>query len=88
MRFGVRERNRILLVRADTLDAIQAAGNYVELIVEGRRHLLRETLTEMERQTAALVFEPYPGVAFGITREHRAERNERKGWGTPSKYCG
>ncbi len=49
-RFSVRERDRIVLVRADALEAVQAAGNYVELVVAGRTHLLRETLTEMERR--------------------------------------
>ncbi len=49
-RFSVRERDRILLVRADSLEAVQAAGNYVELVGAGRTHLLRETLSEMERR--------------------------------------
>ena len=49
-RFSVRERDRILLVRADSLEAVRAAGNYVELIAAGRTHLLRETLSEMEHK--------------------------------------
>ena len=49
-RFSVRERDRILLVRVDSLEAVQAAGNYVELVGAGRKHLLRETLSEMERK--------------------------------------
>lgn len=49
-RFSVRERERILLLRADALEAVQAAGNYVELIAGGRTHLLRLTMSEMERK--------------------------------------
>jgi two-component system LytT family response regulator len=37
-------------VKADGLDAVVAAGNYVELVEPQRRHLLRVTLAEMERQ--------------------------------------
>lgn len=49
-RFTVRERDRILLVRADAIEAVRAAGNYVELVAAGRRHLMRETLADMERR--------------------------------------
>jgi len=49
-RFTVRERDRIVLVRADAIEAVRAAGNYVELVTAGRRHLLRDTLADMERR--------------------------------------
>jgi two-component system LytT family response regulator len=49
-RFAVRERDRIVLVRAEDLDAVEAAGNYVSLVVGGRKHLLRLTLADMELQ--------------------------------------
>ena len=49
-RFSVRDRDRILLVRAESLEAVVAAGNYVELVADGRKLLLRETLSEMERK--------------------------------------
>ena len=49
-RFAVRERERVTFVRADDLEAVVAAGNYVQLVAGGRSHLLRLTLTEMERQ--------------------------------------
>jgi two-component system LytT family response regulator len=49
-RFAVRERERVTFVRTDDLEAVVAAGNYVQLVAGGRSHLLRLTLTEMERQ--------------------------------------
>lgn len=49
-RFTVRDRDRILLVRVDDLEAVEAAGNYVTLVTAGGRHLLRQTLAEMEAQ--------------------------------------
>jgi len=49
-RFAVRERERVVLVHASDLEAVVAAGNYVQLIAGGRKHLLRLTLAEMERQ--------------------------------------
>lgn len=49
-RFAVRERERVSFVRVDDLEAVLAAGNYVQLVAGGRSHLLRLTLTEMERQ--------------------------------------
>jgi two-component system LytT family response regulator len=49
-RFAVRDRERILLVRTEDLQAIEAAGNYVQLVAAGAKHLLRLTLTEMEEQ--------------------------------------
>lgn len=49
-RFTVRDRERIILVRVDELEAVEAAGNYVQLVTRGRRHLMRQTLMEMESQ--------------------------------------
>jgi len=42
--------DRILLVKALDIDAVEAAGNYVMLVEGTRRHLLRLTLSEVERQ--------------------------------------
>jgi two-component system LytT family response regulator len=47
-RFSVRDRERIVFVRAEELDAVLAAGNYVELVVGAKKHLMRVTLAEME----------------------------------------
>lgn len=55
-RFAVRERDRVVLIDADDLEAVVAASNYVQLIVPGRTHLLRLTLAEMERQLDPLRF--------------------------------
>jgi two-component system LytT family response regulator len=49
-RFAVREADRIVLVKASDLDAVEAAGNYVMLVAGSRKHLMRLTLVEMERQ--------------------------------------
>ncbi|MEP7029057.1 MAG: LytTR family DNA-binding domain-containing protein, partial [Candidatus Eisenbacteria bacterium] len=49
-RFAVRDRGRIVLVRVEDLEAVEAAGNYVLLVAGEERHLLRLTLTEMEEQ--------------------------------------
>jgi two-component system LytT family response regulator len=38
-----------MLVRAQDLDAVEAAGNYVTLVGPTRKHLLRLTLSEMEK---------------------------------------
>ena len=44
------DRNRFLLLRDDEVDWIGAAGNYVEVHARGRLHLLRGTLSQLERQ--------------------------------------
>ena len=49
-RFAVRLGARIQLVHADDIDWIGAAGDYVELHSGERSHLLRETLTSLERR--------------------------------------
>src|SRR5262245_4203952 len=49
-RFAVREGDRITLVKSTDLQAVEAAGNYVKLVVLTGDHLLRLTLSEMEQQ--------------------------------------
>lgn len=49
-RFLVRIRDRVLLIRADDVDWIEAADYYASLHVAGKSHLLRETMTELEKQ--------------------------------------
>jgi two-component system LytT family response regulator len=49
-RFVVRERQRYLLVPARDTIRIEAAGNYAEIHARGRTYLIRETMTELERQ--------------------------------------
>lgn len=55
-RFTVRDRNRILLVRTGEVEAIEAAGNYVELVCLGARHLIRQTLVELEARLDPVIF--------------------------------
>jgi hypothetical protein len=49
-RFPVRVNPRIHVVRAQDIDWIAAAGDYVELRSKGRSHLLRETMNSMEQK--------------------------------------
>jgi two-component system LytT family response regulator len=47
-RLAARSGNKLNLVRVEEVDWIDAAGNYARLHVGGRRHLVRETMTELE----------------------------------------
>ncbi|HEX7881002.1 MAG TPA: LytTR family DNA-binding domain-containing protein, partial [Candidatus Eisenbacteria bacterium] len=47
-RFTVRDRDRIVFVRAEEVEAIAAAGNYLELVTTAGTHLVRMTLSEAE----------------------------------------
>jgi two-component system, LytTR family, response regulator len=49
-RFLVRTREKTVVVDADRIDWIEAADYYATLHVGGKAHLLRETLTELERR--------------------------------------
>jgi two-component system, LytTR family, response regulator len=49
-RFLVRIRDKVLLIRADDVDWIEAADYYASLHVGGKTHLLRETMTDLEKQ--------------------------------------
>lgn len=46
-RFVIRSAQKIFLVRASDVDWIAGEGNYARLHVDGRRHLVRETLTSI-----------------------------------------
>jgi len=48
--FLVRARDRTLVVRADEIDWIEASDYYATLHAKGRSHLLRETLSSLERR--------------------------------------
>jgi two-component system, LytTR family, response regulator len=47
-RLVVRSGGRILILRVDVVDWIEAASNYVRLHATGREYLLRETMTSLE----------------------------------------
>jgi two-component system LytT family response regulator len=49
-RLLVKSRGRIYFVRADDIQHIEAAGNYVSLCVSGTEHLIRKKLNVMEKQ--------------------------------------
>ncbi|HXN29802.1 MAG TPA: LytTR family DNA-binding domain-containing protein [Candidatus Acidoferrales bacterium] len=49
-RFIVRMGSRIQIVVADDTDWISAAGDYAELHVRGRAHLLRETMNSLQQK--------------------------------------
>jgi two-component system LytT family response regulator len=49
-RFVVREGGRLVFVPVESVDWIEAAGNYVRLHQGGREHLLRRTLTALNQR--------------------------------------
>jgi len=49
-RFVVKSGGRVYFVRAEEIDWIESAGNYVKLHVGNDTHLLRETMTAIEAQ--------------------------------------
>jgi two-component system LytT family response regulator len=55
-RFAVREAGRIVFLRYEEVDWIEAEGNYLRLHVGKATHLLRETLGALETRLAAKKF--------------------------------
>jgi two-component system LytT family response regulator len=49
-RVVVKSGDRILFLRANEIDWVEAHGNYVRLYARGEQHLLRQTMKRMERQ--------------------------------------
>ena len=47
-RIVVRSGNRILILRVDDVDWLEAASNYVRIHAGGRQYLLRETMSNLE----------------------------------------
>jgi two-component system LytT family response regulator len=62
-RFVIKAGGRVFFVRADEIDWIEAAGNYVKLHVGTDAHLFRETMNALEAQLD-------PDVFFRIHRSH------------------
>jgi two-component system LytT family response regulator len=62
-RFVIKSGGRVFFVRADEIDWIEAAGNYVKLHVGGESHLFRETMNALESRLDSDVF-------FRIHRSH------------------
>ncbi len=55
-RFVIKSGGRVFFVRADEIDWIEAAGNYVKLHVGADTHLFRETMNSVEAQLPAETF--------------------------------
>ena len=55
-RLVVRDGSRILLVPLESIESIEAAGNYAQVHHEGGCHLMRETIANLERQLASRAF--------------------------------
>ncbi len=68
-RFVIKSGGRVFFVRADEIDWIEAAGNYVKLHVGTETHLLRETMNCRRDAAAARDVLPDPPLPH---REHRA----------------
>jgi two-component system LytT family response regulator len=62
-RFVVKSGGRVFFVRAEEIDWIEAAGNYVKLHVGADAHLFRETMNTLESRLDSDVF-------FRIHRSH------------------
>ena len=62
-RFVVKSGGRVYFVRAEEIDWVESAGNYVKLHVGNETHLLRETMTAIESQLD-------PEMFFRIHRCH------------------
>jgi two-component system LytT family response regulator len=55
-RIAVRQNRRVLFVTLDEIDWIEAADNYVSLHCDGKTHMLRETMSEVETRLASARF--------------------------------
>jgi two-component system LytT family response regulator len=55
-RILVKSADRVLFLRADEIDHIEAAGNYVVIHAGKERHIVRETMTAMEARLAPAAF--------------------------------
>jgi two-component system LytT family response regulator len=49
-RFMIRSTGRVVVVDVDTVEWIEADGNYVNIFAEGKKHLLREKMSVLEEQ--------------------------------------
>lgn len=47
-RLAIKSAGRVVLVDVGDIDRIEAAGNYAEICIGAKRHLLRETLASLE----------------------------------------
>jgi two-component system LytT family response regulator len=52
----IRSHGRVLFIRADSIDWVEAYGDYVCLHVGERSHLLHQTMAEMEARLGPAAF--------------------------------
>ncbi len=62
-RFVIKSGGRVFFLRAEDIEWIEAAGNYVKLHVGAETHVFRETMNALEAQLN-------PGTFFRIHRSH------------------
>jgi two-component system, LytTR family, response regulator len=55
-RIVVKSERRLLFVRQDEIDWVEAAGNYVRLHVRGEAHVLRQSMKNMEARLDPSIF--------------------------------
>ncbi|MCK9407623.1 MAG: LytTR family DNA-binding domain-containing protein [Bacteriovoracaceae bacterium] len=55
-RLIVKTNGRIIFLRIDEIDWMEAAGNYIKLHVGNETHLMRETMNKMEEQLSSQQF--------------------------------
>jgi hypothetical protein len=77
-RIAVRQNRRVLFVTLDEIDWIEACDNYVSLHCDGKTHLLRETMSEVETRLASARFVRIHrsaivnnGTKLTLTKNHR-----------------
>lgn len=55
-RFAIKTTERVLFIRAEEVDSIEAEGNYVRINVRDTSHLLRDTINNVESQIDPRIF--------------------------------
>jgi two-component system LytT family response regulator len=55
-RILIKSSDRIAIIRADQIDWVESAGNYVKIHVGKETHMLRETISNMEKRLDPLLF--------------------------------
>jgi len=55
-RFAIKLGEKVIFVRAEDLDSIEAEGNYVRLNLASTSHLLRDTINNVESQIDPRIF--------------------------------
>lgn len=73
-RLVIRDANGLYFVSVDDVDRVEADGNYVAVIANGKRHLLRESMQQLEsRLDSALFVRVHRSHLLRIDRIQRLE---------------